>query len=170
MHGQGLGPLREPLLPLPRPCWVSGPWKSRSPAGTGEKQGPGAHLGSFLGRGQHSAIGTEDHAGLTLLTLEPEQRSQGGQLQGEGPPTPAAEPQLWVPTNTHNGGMSAGSVVGSLGGSPICHTEVTKRRTQVRICPRRQVGRASAQVPAFPDSDPLGRPGLPLRVHRGDRP
>lgn len=29
----------------------------------------GLPLGSFLGRGQHSAVGTEDHAGLTLLTL-----------------------------------------------------------------------------------------------------
>lgn len=78
----------------PHPCWLPGPWKPCSPAGTRrEKQGPVAHLGSFLGRGQRSAVRTEDHAGLTLLTLEPEQRSHGGQLQGEGPPTTAAEPQ-----------------------------------------------------------------------------
>lgn len=88
----------HPPPPNPRPCWLPGPWKPCSPAGTRrEKQGPVAHLGSFLGRGQHSAVGTEHHARLTLLTLEPRQRSQGGQLQGAGPPTPAAEPHLRGP-------------------------------------------------------------------------
>lgn len=147
--GPGVGPSQEALPHPPHPCWLPGPWKPRSPAGTRrEKQGPVAHLGSFLGRGQHSAVGTEDHAGLTLLTLEPEQRSQGGQLQGEGPPTTAAEPQLRGPHELRRTGACKQACPRGLCGweswwVPMGHTEVTKRR----ICPRLQVGHGSAQVP-----------------------
>lgn len=41
----------------------------RPSVGTRRSSEAGLPLGSFLGRGQHSAVGTEDHAGLTLLTL-----------------------------------------------------------------------------------------------------
>lgn len=81
MHGQERAPPRRTSHSAPSPRPPNPPPLPRQRG----RLGPGApHLGSFLGRGQWSAVGAEDCAWLALLALE-QAAGQVGQVRaGQG--------------------------------------------------------------------------------------